>query len=386
MGTPGRLRMSGPEAQPTPIPVIVLTGFLGAGKTTLLNEFLSGPGAVGTAVIVNEFGDISIDHDLVQVGEKEVMVTTTGCICCTPGSDVRSSLAELMEARRNREIPRFERVVVETTGLADPAPVINQLVRGGMAVNSILAYRVAEQFALMGVVCAVDAIFAPLTLERHFECLKQVALADRIVITKGDLARDGGANETEDIRSLLREVNPTAPIVERHAPSFDLPSLFAPAPYAPETLATDVEGWLAIEAAGLREHAPSQDGPSQHLGGLIRTQSFIFNEPTDPQALDGFLSLLRLAAGSRLLRLKGLVALRDDMSKPVVVQAVQHSIHPPLRLDDWPSEDRRTRIVVIVTDIEEKVLSSFFDVLRPKERQSFTERLGAWTRSFRAVS
>lgn len=179
-----------PADNPSLIPVFVLTGFLGSGKTTLLRSLLADPSFADTAVVMNEFGDVSIDHDLLRIGGTEMMVTTTSCLCCSPSSDLRASLFDLHALARVRLSRSFARVVVETTGIADPAPAINQLIPGGAPAIGLRDHTVARSFELAGVVTLVDAILGPMTLERHFECLKQVAFADRIVITKTDMIHD----------------------------------------------------------------------------------------------------------------------------------------------------------------------------------------------------
>ena len=197
--------------EPQSTPVIVLSGFLGAGKSTLLNDLLSDPAFGDTALIINEFGDISIDHDLVRVGEREMMITTTGCLCCAAGSDVRASLFELHESVEKQFGRGFSRVIVETTGLADPAPVVNQLIPGGAPAIGVRDYVVAQRFHLAGFVCVVDVLAAEQTLDQHFECLKQIAFADRIVLTKTDLAE----NLIGGLRRQITDINPTADVVDR---------------------------------------------------------------------------------------------------------------------------------------------------------------------------
>src|ERR1700739_106677 len=241
---------------PQSTPVIVLSGFLGAGKSPLLNYLLSDPAFGDTAVIINEFGDISIDHDLVRVGEREMMITTTGCLCCTVGSDVRTSSFELHESFKHQLGRGFSRVIVETTGLADPAPVINQLIPGGTPAAGLRDHVVARRFHLAGFVCVVDVLAAQQTMDGHFECLKQIAFADRIVLTKTDLTN--GANGPSGVAHLLdqlREINPPAAIVDRRAPEFDLPALFQPRNFAVAKRSEDVEGWLAVESALAQEES-----------------------------------------------------------------------------------------------------------------------------------
>lgn len=358
------------------IPVFVLTGFLGSGKTTLLRSLLADPAFADTAVVMNEFGDVAIDHDLLRIGGTEMMVTTTGCLCCSAGSDLRASLYDLHALARARLSRPFARAIVETTGLADPAPAINQLIPGGAPAVGLRDHTVARTFELAGVVTLVDAILGPMTIERHFECLKQVAFADRIVITKTDMMRDPASRrDLEDLRAELASINPAAPIIE--AAGADLAQLFQPKLYAPRNLSADVEGWLALEqilAAERKEHdkAPPAEAARRH-GNSISSFSIIRDEPVAQRDFEDFLSVLHLAAGPNLLRLKGLVAVADDVDRPVLVHAVQHTVHPLQRLDAWPSDDRRTRLVAITCGLDPEKIRSVFDVITAPAKE---ERVG----------
>lgn len=359
----------------SPIPVFVLTGFLGSGKTTLLRSVISDPAFADTAVVMNEFGDVAIDHDLLRVGGTEMMVTTTGCLCCSAGSDLRASLYDLLALARVRLSRSFSRVVVETTGLADPAPAINQLIPGGAPARALRDHTVARTFELAGVVTTVDAVLGAMTIERHFECLKQVAFADRIVITKTDLISDAASRrELEELRAALAGVNPTAPMID--AAGADLAQLFLPRLYAPKNLSADVEGWLALERVLAAEEkkpdaAPAPNPKQRHASG-VASFSIIRDEPVARKDFEDFLSLMHLAAGPSLLRLKGLVAVADDADRPMLVHAVQHTVHPLQRLDAWPSEDRRTRLVAITHGLDPEKIRSVFDVVTaaPKKRNA----------------
>lgn len=348
-------------------PVIVLSGFLGAGKSTLLNDLLTDPAFGDTAVVINEFGDISIDHDLVHVGDRRIMVTTTGCLCCTAGSDVRTSLFELHETIQKQFGRSFSRVIVETTGLADPAPVVNQIIPGGAPATGLRDHVVARQFHLAGFVCVVDVLTAESTLDQHFECLKQIAFADRIVLTKTDLT----GRPIDELRRQIEDINPTATLVDRHAPDFNIKRLFEAREFATTKRKEDVDDWLALDRVLAAEHQP-QSAPSSkgRHGGRIRTFSVVRETPISKADFEGFLLLLQTAAGDRLLRIKGLIAVSDDLDRPVVVHVVQHIIYPHHRLDQWPSEDHRTRLVVICRDIDPEPVQKLFDALSASQKST----------------
>jgi G3E family GTPase len=348
------------SSQPA-VPVIVLSGFLGAGKSTLVNDLLSHPDMTDTGVVVNEFGDVSIDHDLIRIGEREMMVTTTGCLCCTAGSDIRTSLFDLHEAAQKRPDLKLSRAVVETTGLADPAPLVNQLIPGYATALGLRDHVVARRFQLAGFVCAVDATAVEQTLDTHFECLKQIAFADRIVVTKTDLLHTSDADyRSRQLGERLSQLNPAADIVDRNELPFDLVELFRPRGFATADRGADVDGWLALErvlAAESTDHPKTS--PARHGGG-IESFSLIHDAPIEPDNLANFLDLLKAIAGSRLLRLKGLASLSDDPARPYVIHAVQHIIHPPHALESWPSADRRTRLVLITHGLDSGVIRDLF--------------------------
>lgn len=341
-------------------PVIVLSGFLGAGKSTLLKDLLSHSAFGDTAVIINEFGEISIDHDLVRVGDREMMLTTTGCLCCTAGSDIRTSLFELHESAERQLGRKFSRVIVETTGLADPAPVVNQLIPGGAPAMGLRDHVVARRFHLAGFVCAVDVLAAAQTLDHHFECLKQIAFADRIVLTKTDLAQ----GSIDELKRQIVDINPSADVIDRRDVSFDIASLFEAREFAAAHRKEDVEGWLALDRVLAAEQSVSPPlAPIGRHAGRIQTFSLVRNMPVSRADFSGFLMLLQSAAGERLLRLKGLIAMSDDADRPMLVHVVQHVIYPSRRLDAWPSEDHRTRLVVICRDIDAAAVQKLFDAL-----------------------
>ncbi len=333
-----------------PIPVAILTGFLGAGKTTLLNFLLKDPFLANAAVIINEFGDVGIDHLLVEKSDDNIVEMASGCLCCTIRGDLINTMYDLL-ARRNRgEIKSFDRMVIETTGLADPAPILHTL----MSDDGLL-----RACRLEGVITVVDAFNGMATLDAHAEAVKQVAVADRIVLTKVDLL---SGREGEDtlfaIIARLRKLNPAARLLTTHRNEATAERLFTMSLYDPATKTVDVQKWLAAEAYGKRHHHHHHD-VSRH-DDHIRSFSFTEKEAISPQGLELFLELLKSYHGENMLRMKGIVKVSDDPLRPVILHGVQHVFHPPVRLETWPDGDERTRLVFIVKDIDKAMIEGLF--------------------------
>jgi G3E family GTPase len=351
-----------------PIPVAVLTGFLGAGKTTLLNFLLKDPFLSDAAVIINEFGDVGIDHLLVERSDENVIEMASGCLCCTIRGDLIDTIHDLLARRGRGEISKFNRIVIETTGLADPAPVLHAV----MSEPGILA-----ACRLEGVITVVDAVNGMATLDAHPEAVKQVAVADRIVLTKVDLLVGREGEETLfAIIGRLRKLNPGARLLTTHRNEATAARLFTMGLFDPGAKTPDVQRWLAAEAyeAQGRHHGHHHHHDVSRHDAHIRSFSFTEANAISPHGLELFMELLKSYHGPNLLRMKGIVRMADDPGKPVVLHGVQHVFHPPVRLQAWPDGDERTRLVFIVKDIEKPMIEGLF--------RAFTDQISGGADAF----
>jgi len=329
--------MSGAPA----IPVCVLTGFLGSGKTTMLGHLLRQPEFSRTAVIINEFGEIGLDHELIEASEDSVIALTTGCLCCKVRTDLVETLQDLLRRRDAGAFPqKFDRVVIETSGLADPAPILHALMTD---------VGLAGRLALDGVVTAVDAVTGEATLEREAISRKQVAVADRIVLSKLDLTQ----GLAPALASRLAALNSAAPTLRAVHGRIEAASLFGAAPRDAATGAHDVGSWLA-QASG-----PAHD----HHDAEIKTYTVVRVAPIRAVALTLFLEALAEHCGADLLRLKGIVNIAESPDRPAVIHGVQHVFHAPAWLERWPSADRASRMVFITRRIPRRWVEALLDAI-----------------------
>eukprot|EP00913_Durusdinium_trenchii_P026857 g25192.t1 len=345
------------------IPVSIITGFLGAGKSTILNRMLRDPAAQDIAVIINEFGEVGIDNLLVEASGDSLVELSNGCLCCTVRGELVDTLASMMDAVQTGRAKPSRRVLIETTGLADPAPVM-QSVMG----NPVIA----QNFELQGVVTVVDAVNGLATLDAHEEAVKQVAVADRLIIAKKTLAT---AAQLAALEARLALLNPRGTVLDADSREAGFISALDTGLYDPLSKLPDVDRWLRHEsAADHRDHSHGHSHGLEHHhhhdhhehdvnrhGTDIRSFSIVHDKPIDPMAVDMFVDLLRSAHGEKLLRMKAIVNMADNPDRPLVLHGVQTIFHPPQRLSGWPAgAERKTRMVLITKGLREEFVSDLF--------------------------
>lgn len=339
------------------IPITILTGYLGSGKTTLLNTYLATPDVPPTAVVINEFGDIGLDHLLVQKTTENLVLLENGCICCTVRDDLRATLVRLVEQSKRGDIPAFSRVIIETTGLADPVPIIHTLMND---LSLMLHYSIAQ------VLVTVDAVTGDSTLDRFAEGRKQAAFADRVLLTKSELCASAGA--LNGLKQRLFQLNPGMILTNKA----DLPaigSILEADLFNPRTKGAVIDSWLqqVQHYQGQHDHHHhhhDHDGPCddscvvlhQH-DDRIRTFCILRDRPLPWNLVSSWLDGLIAKFGTDMLRVKGILDVAESPGRPLVVHGVQHLFHPPETLDRWPSDDHRSRVVFITHDIEMSVVA-----------------------------
>lgn len=327
------------------IPVTVITGFLGSGKTTLISKLLLHPDMNRVAVVINEIGEIGIDNDLVTMSSENISLLANGCICCSVRTDMQETLRDLFARRHSGEIPEFDRVVIETTGLADPAPVVQTLASDTM---------LEAQYRLDGLVSLVDGFNGSYQIENQAEVVKQIAIADLILISKSDLIQ---VEDLGNLKSQISDINPRAQIllvINGELDPYNLINLgLSSARVSAKTLS-----FLGTFLNDENQTSPKYLGEfSKNHTGNIKTHSLRFEEPFTWEAASSALELLTTLRGADLLRVKGILNIEG---KPVVIQGVQHIFHPPVSLDVWPSDDHSSRVVFITTNISAETIESLF--------------------------
>ena len=356
------------------LPVTLLTGFLGAGKSTLLNKILSQPGTEKIAVIVNEFGEVGLDHDLIEATEEEVVLMSSGCLCCSIRDDLSKTLADLIERRSAGELA-FDRVVIETTGLADPAPIRQTL---------LVDYYLAKSTVMDGVVTLVDATNGQATLDAQFEAVSQTATADLLLISKTDLAT---AKDINALTDRLEVLNPTAKVLKVAEITKAPERLWGLSALRQNADATQALSWVMRPEA-----SPTTIDPFGNLSGLaipkpkqvfsphdarIESVSITLDEPLEDAVFDRWLDTLVALKGPDLLRVKGIVFLKG-IEKPFVFHGVQHIFDRPEPLRNWPDGDTTSRIVVIARDMTNPELQRSLDMLRATATPKQTEVFPGW--------
>jgi G3E family GTPase len=349
------------------IPVTVLTGFLGSGKTTVLNHLLRQPGMEGVVAVINEFGEVGLDHLLVETSEDRIALLDNGCVCCSVREDLVTLLQQLLSREASGAIPPIRRVLIETTGLADPVPVLHTL---------MTAPGVVARYRIDGVAVTVDAVNASRSIDQHAEAVKQIAVADRILLTKTDLI---DAGQLARLQARIHRINPTAEVIQVDHGCIAPEQVLEAGLFAPSKHGDEVAQWFV---AATRATAGHSQGPHrhhehehEHTDGRphepgVSSFSLIVREPIRWAAFSRWLDYVAALKGDELLRFKALIHVADRPQGPVVVHAVQHVLHPPIELNQWPQdwapEDRASRLVFIVRDIPadviERTLAKFGEV------------------------
>ena len=334
------------------LPLYVLTGFLGSGKTSLLRTLLRHPDFVDTAVIVNEFGEAGLDHHLLESADEETVVLQGGCVCCTVREDLAATIGRLIERRAAGTLPPFRRLIIETSGLADPVPIVHTL-KADPRVATALVYR--------GTLVTVDAQHALPTLARHPEALRQLALADRVVVTKVDLAAPDEVAATD---ALVARINPGVATLHSTAAGLTPDALLADLEHDPGPSLPQAMRWLREP---LRHGAPADAGPDAAAPGF-QSFSWLRFEAIDWTVFGIWLTMLLHAHGTRILRVKGLLHVAGAAG-PVAIHGVQHVVHPPVHLEHWGEDARLSRLVFIVSGIPEarirRSLDAFMRLAEP---------------------
>jgi len=345
---------------PKNIGISVLTGFLGSGKTTILTSLIKQKQMANAAIIINEFGEVGLDHDLIETTDENVIELQNGCICCTIQDDLKTTLLNLLKKMEKGEISPFNHVIIETTGLADPVPIIHTLM------TSLDLQRI---YSIDGVITVVDAINGDSTYNAHEEAVKQTAFADIIILSKTDIA------DKEKVNSLtkrIKAINPKVTIIESDKNSLSVSKLLGLNDYNPQNKDWNVREWLDIEKNKSSNHSHYHHDHHNHEhdvnrhGDNIETFAMVTSQPVSMTAVNFFLELLMSQMGENILRIKGILNIKGQ-SYPAVIHGVQHIFHPLEWLGKWPSEDKQSRLVFITKNIKKDIIDDLFKIIGKNE-------------------
>ena len=335
-----------------PKAVTVITGFLGSGKTTLLSALLKKEEMENVAVIINEFGEVGLDHALVEHSDENIVELQNGCICCTIQGDLQKTMLDLIDKMTKGEISYFDKVIIETTGLADPVPIIHTLI------SSMDLQRI---YTLDGVITVVDATNGEKTLDLQPEAVKQAALAERIIISKIDLIEK---DKELSLENRLRAINPSIKIIKSSFGDVSISDLINLGAYDPFSKSRDVKEWLAVESMNSHhdhDHDHHHVNVNRHDEN-IEAFSMTSDKPVNMMAFGLFKDLLMAQMGPDLLRIKGIINI-EGKSRPAVIHGVQHIFHPVHWLDKWPDSDKQTKLVFITRNVKKEQIEGFFNAL-----------------------
>ena len=342
------------------ITITVLTGFLGSGKTTILTSLLKQKQMANVAIIINEFGEVGLDHDLIETTDENVIELQNGCICCTIQGDLKKTLLYLLKKMEKGEITPFNHVIIETTGLADPVPIIHTLM------TSLDLQRI---YSIDGVITVVDSINGQSTYKAYEEAVKQTAFADRIILSKTDIADKGTVNS---LTKRIKAINPKVTIIKSDKNSLPVSKLLGLNDYNPQEKDWNVREWLEIEKNKSSNHLHNHHGHHHHEhdvnrhGEDIKTFAMVTSQPVSMTSVNFFLELLMSQMGENILRIKGILDIKGQ-SRPAVIHGVQHVFHPLEWLEKWPSNDKQSRLVFITKNINKDTIDDLFKIIGENE-------------------
>ena len=344
---------------PKKITITVLTGFLGSGKTTILTSLIKQKQMAKAAIIINEFGEVGLDHDLIETTDEKVIELQNGCICCTIQGDLKTTLLNLLKKMEKGDISPFDHVIIETTGLADPVPIIHTLM------TSLDLQRI---YSIDGVITVVDTVNGESTYNAHEEAVKQTAFADRIILSKTDIADEIAINS---LTKRIRKISPKVTIIKSDKKSLPVSKLLGLNDYNPQNKDWNVREWLQIEKNKSSNHTHNHhDHHHKHdvnrHGDDIETFAMVTSEPVSMTAVNLFLELLMSQMGENILRIKGILNIKGQ-SCPAVIHGVQHIFHPLEWLEKWPSEDKQSRLVFITKNIKRDIIDDLFKIIGENE-------------------